>query len=274
MHLPVYLLITALAMSTPLPQAIEATVYHENIEGGYQVYADNSEYCPVTIEIDFRLKNMSSSRGNQKTFVLPPRSERVHLAELRVVESGAFSMNYNFRSRRGYEDQGSYDKKFPYYLPFTAGTSFEVSQGYNGNESHQGKKALDFDMPEGTVITAVRDGIVVELVEAHEKGCSQEYCEAFDNYVIVFHEDNTLAKYAHLRQNGVLVEVGDKVVAGQPIGESGSTGWAKGPHLHFSIYLAGYENPETVKTVFRTAANKPNKGCKLKEGKWYEREYQ
>ena len=181
---------------------------------------------------------------------------------------------YDYRSKWGDYTREDYDKKFPYYLPFATGEEYELSQGYNGSETHRGKNALDFNMPEGTIITAVRAGTVVELVEEHNKGCSQEYCEAFDNYVIVYHEDNTLAKYSHLRQNGVLVELGAEVTAGQPIGESGSTGWAKGPHLHFSVFLADYEEPKTLKTVFRLRANRPGKGYKVKEGKWYARKYE
>jgi murein DD-endopeptidase MepM/ murein hydrolase activator NlpD len=252
------------------------TVYHEKLPDGYRIFASNPNYCPVTLEVDFKLDNMSSSTGNQDVFILPAHSEGVQLTDLRVVKPGAYSMNYDYRSKWGdYSREDKYDARFVYYLPFAAGAEYELSQGYNGQESHGGKNALDFDMPEGTIITAARAGRVIELVEKHEAGCPREDCEAFDNYVIVYHEDNTLAKYSHLRQNGVLVELGDEVAAGQPLGESGSTGWAQGPHLHFSIFLAGYQDPKTLKTRFRLRANRPKRrGKKLKEGKFYERRYE
>jgi murein DD-endopeptidase MepM/ murein hydrolase activator NlpD len=254
----------------------EVTVYHEKLPDGYQIYASNPNYCPVTLDLDLQLTNLSSSTGNQDIFILPPRSEGVHLMDLRVVKPGAYSMNYEYRSKWGdYSREDKYDAKFVYYLPFAAGAEHELSQGYNGSQSHQGKNALDFDMPEGTIITAARAGTVIELVEKHEAGCPEERCEAFDNYVIIYHEDNTLAKYSHLRQNGVLVELGDEVAAGQPIGESGTTGWAQGPHLHFSVFLAGYDDPKTLKTRFRLRANRPKrKGGKLKEGRFYARNYE
>lgn len=267
-------LLPALVLFTFTAEEPEVKVYHEKLPDGYQIYADNPNYCPVTVDLNFQLDNMSSSTGNQDVFILPALSKGVHLTDLKIVTPGAFGMSYDYRSKWGDYTREDYDKKFPYYLPFAAGKEYEVSQGYNGSQSHQGKNALDFDMPEGTIITAVRAGTVVELVEKHDQGCSQEYCEAFDNYIIIYHEDNTLAKYSHLRQNGVLVELGDTVTAGQPIGESGATGWAKGPHLHFSVFLAGYEEPKTLKTRFRLRANRPDKGYKVKEGKWYARNYE
>jgi murein DD-endopeptidase MepM/ murein hydrolase activator NlpD len=41
-----------------------------------------------------------------------------------------------------------------------------------------------------------------------------------------------------LQQNGALVEVGERVDAGQKIGLSGNTGHTALPHLHFAVYKA------------------------------------
>lgn len=52
------------------------------------------------------------------------------------------------------------------------------------------------------------------------------------------HSDETLATYSHLKQNGVVVKVGEMIKRGQLLGYSGKTGYAQGPHLHFIVYRA------------------------------------
>lgn len=39
-------------------------------------------------------------------------------------------------------------------------------------------------------------------------------------------------------QNGVVVNVSQKIQRGQLLGYSGKTGYARGPHLHFIVYKA------------------------------------
>ena len=53
----------------------------------------------------------------------------------------------------------------------------------------------------------------------------------------ILHDDGTMAMYAHLKPEGVLVRIGQRVHAGQPIGLSGNTGFTTGPHLHFAVQV-------------------------------------
>ena len=53
----------------------------------------------------------------------------------------------------------------------------------------------------------------------------------------IVHDDGTMALYAHLREGGVLVRVGQRVEKGQQIGLSGNTGFTSGPHLHFALQV-------------------------------------
>ena len=46
-----------------------------------------------------------------------------------------------------------------------------------------------------------------------------------------------MALYAHLRSEGALVRVGQRVRQGQQIGLSGNTGFTTGPHLHFAVQV-------------------------------------
>ncbi|HIF98854.1 MAG: M23 family metallopeptidase [Myxococcales bacterium] len=76
--------------------------------------------------------------------------------------------------------------------------------------------AFDFAMPVGTVVVAVRGGVV---------SC------ATGAMVAVRHADGTRGIYRHLSSNSV--PVGANIVARQSIGTSGSEGGI--PHLHFEV---------------------------------------
>ncbi|MDY7091012.1 MAG: M23 family metallopeptidase [Actinomycetota bacterium] len=55
------------------------------------------------------------------------------------------------------------------------------------------------------------------------------------NHVIVEHDDGTFAAYAHLRRGSARVRAGDRVTAGQQLGEVGNTGNTSEPHLHVQL---------------------------------------
>lgn len=55
------------------------------------------------------------------------------------------------------------------------------------------------------------------------------------NHVLVRHDDGTVAAYAHLRRSSLRVRAGDRVEAGQVLGEIGNTGNTSEPHLHVQL---------------------------------------
>ena len=140
----------------------------------------------------------------------------------------SYTWNFGFSGENHNDD-------YVYRLPYSSGSSFSVGQGYFGSFSHEGKYAIDWTMPIGTPIYAAREGRVIHLKEdSNVVGTTEEYTY-LANFVLIGHDDGSQANYAHLQQNGVLVEVGDWVSLGQQIGLSGNTGFSTGPHLHFVI---------------------------------------
>ena len=136
-----------------------------------------------------------------------------------------------------------------------------MSQGYNGRLSHRdvNQYAVDFAMPEGTTVCAAREGVVVDLKESSNTGGPDKKHTDESNYVSIAHADGTIGEYHHLKVDGVLVEIGDRVTAGQPIALSGNTGYSTFPHLHFGVYSAAdgerlQSHPITFTTAQGTVA--------------------
>ncbi len=124
----------------------------------------------------------------------------------------------------------------PFNPPVNAEISdvFGVQRVFNGTveSTHQG---LDFRVPTGTEVKAVNDGHVILAQPLFFEG----------NCVVIDHGQGLLTLYLHLSK--FLVKENDHVKKGQPIGLSGGTGRATGPHLHLAVRWQGvYLNPAVL----------------------------
>lgn len=125
-----------------------------------------------------------------------------------------------------------------YHLPYEPGERFPVAQGPGGTFTHTGDSyhAVDFDMPIGTPVLAARAGIVVDVEgDFRAKGLSRE---AGGNYVLIQHDDDTVAEYFHLKTDSIKVVPGQEVEVGDYLARSGNTGCSNGPHLHLMVFRA------------------------------------
>lgn len=99
------------------------------------------------------------------------------------------------------------------------------------------KDAIDFELPEGTEILAPADGTVIDIkVDSREGSSDPKYNDMkYLNYMTLEHSNGEYSQYMHLKHEGTLVKLGEKVRQGQPIAISGNTGFTGGPHLHFQV---------------------------------------
>jgi hypothetical protein len=95
-----------------------------------------------------------------------------------------------------------------------------------GPYCYNGHDGTDYSLDCGTSVLAAADGTVAFI--------GTEY----GNTIKIDHENGYRTWYAHLTSNSYTVNVGDKVVAGQQIATSGSSG-TTACHLHFGVYRNG-----------------------------------
>ncbi len=95
-----------------------------------------------------------------------------------------------------------------------------------GPDLHRG---VDVSVPSGTPVYPMSPG---EVRFAGVMG-------GFGNVIWVDHGGEVLSVYAHLSR--IEVAEGQRVTRNSPIGLSGRSGNASGPHLHFEIWRRGWE---------------------------------
>lgn len=97
-------------------------------------------------------------------------------------------------------------------------------QGY-----HHG---LDLGAADGTPILAAANGVVTVA----------EFSGNWGGLIVVEHQlggATVATAYAHMWQHGIHVIAGERVIAGQHIGDVGSSGYSTGAHLHFEVRPGG-----------------------------------
>ena len=252
-----YLLLTFFLITTVVKAENNIKIYYEKTDNGYNIYADNDEFCPSSIKINFSVTNLNIIGGNNNIYIVNPQRKKQLLTSLKVSKKGrAYKFSYKYWTNYGNHNNNEYDESYEYNLPFKTSSKFKLYQGYNGTFSHRNQNALDFTMPIGTEITAVREGIVIRVTDKNNKNCGKEECKKYNNYIIIYHKDGTFAEYTHIKQNGSKVKVGEKISKGQLIGYSGNVGWSTGPHLHLVVFKQKLSERKTIKTKFLTGNGK------------------
>ena len=156
------------------------------------------------------------------------------------------------------------DSNAQYGLPFPPKKVYTVVQGYNGSFSHQSdfsRYAIDFDLHPGDTVCAARGGVVVGVIEGYDIGGNNRKYRPYANYLSIYHEDGVITQYVHLLKDGGLVQLGDTVTRGQPIGICGMTGFSSSPHLHFNVLKPTESSSVSMPIIFTTGA-----GADLKKG--------
>ncbi|WP_052357760.1 peptidoglycan DD-metalloendopeptidase family protein [Leifsonia aquatica] len=108
--------------------------------------------------------------------------------------------------------------------PITDGFGSRPSPGGIGSTFHQG---IDIGAGCGSPIYAAHSGTVIYA----------GYYGSYGNFVLIDNGGGIKTGYAHIRDGGILVGIGQGVGAGQPIARVGTTGASTGCHLHYEVRI-------------------------------------
>jgi murein DD-endopeptidase MepM/ murein hydrolase activator NlpD len=97
-----------------------------------------------------------------------------------------------------------------------------------GDHTHQGQ---DIAAARGTPVVAPYAGTIA-WVRYQRAGAG--------HYVVLDADDERDYVFMHLRRGSIPVSQGQRVAAGERIGEVGNTGRSFGAHLHFEVWVGGW----------------------------------
>lgn len=109
---------------------------------------------------------------------------------------------------------------------FFGRTDFARAGAYRGD----GHNGIDFRAAIGSPVLASEGG-TVRAVGDTDLACRRA---SYGRWILIDHANNLATLYAHLSL--IKVRPGDSVNRGELIGYSGRTGYATGPHLHFTVF--------------------------------------
>jgi hypothetical protein len=102
---------------------------------------------------------------------------------------------------------------------------------------------------EGTVVAiaskAAEDGGGFSIAAVRDNGMV-----IFGNYIVIDHGNGEFSHLGHLQPGSLKVAVGDKVTAGQPIAQVGTSGSSLFPHLHYELATSAGTDGEGLPSQF------------------------
>jgi biotin carboxyl carrier protein len=184
--------------------------------------ATRGDAAPVT-------QSLSIAPGTYRIEALPIPKYKQPEAEFLKIREGELAQIKAARQIAATMQSDGWEQNFAWPLQGRVSGAFGAQRVYNGEKGsyHSGE---DIAVPEGTPVRAPADGVVI-------LAATGDPFTLEGHLLMVGHGMGLDSAFLHLSH--IDVKVGDVVKQGQVIGESGMTGRATGPHLHWALTWRG-----------------------------------
>ena len=232
------------------PDTMRVGIERSDVGGILRLTAVNDCLCVITLRLAITQSDLTEvPRGASYPATLEPRTRQV-LVEAR--ERARSQLQFEMLAALG-SPQATHHPPRPYRVPFTVGTTNRVSQAYPDHFTHttpDSLYAIDFALPDGSAVYAARGGTVINVRHDSFRGGTGAVMADQANLIEILHDDGTIAVYGHLHWDSIRVRIGQHVMVGEYIADSGNTGFSSGPHLHFAVWRNGGESDVSVPLEF------------------------
>lgn len=228
----VALVLLAFATATAAAPVDDVRLRIESEAGSYLAWADNTLAGPVEVMLHSNRDGVRGEPALPARATVPAHSS-VLVARVHPAPSTG-GLGLRLETVPGSVNARPLD--YEYLFPLPAGEP-RIEQAWGGRHSHadaENRHAVDFAAAPGTVVFAARDGVVMRIRMAGPSAIGRH---GDANLIRILHDDGSMAVYAHLQPDGALVQPGERVRRGRPIGLSGNSGASSGPHLHFAVQV-------------------------------------
>ncbi len=240
-YIPLFLLFLfpsiCLAQFNPVSVSTDVTP-----EGLYSLNVQNSAPIPYYIIIYLiDTENVDVSVSLPYIGTIWPNTS---INRLFTISRKDANKSMSFKTRYYYTEgnpRAKHNNKINYLIPLKDIGATRVTKVNNfaeslGHEVADTWNCFSFIASPGDTVYAARRGVVLEVKDNFEIADQSPYFTIKRNSVKMVHKDGTMSRYLLFQQNGIFVQPGDEVYAGDPIGLVGGTSNQSVGNIWLMIY--------------------------------------
>lgn len=228
-------------------------------------FAINPTKIPYSVILNFsQLQNMSTSGGGNVTAIASPGRSKVATLKPTVAGQGSnYRYGYSFAKGNVY---GKTKIDPVYLIPVSEGTQVKailnnnIAETLKKEEGYETYVGISFIFDQPTSIVAPRKGVIAEMRMDYSTDKENLNFLAEENYIEIYHEDGTITKLMVLKSGSAKVEVGDQVLPGQVLAESGGDNYHTGPHVRMVNQRTVKNGPDKLKYTYYPVVFATEKG--------------